>query len=173
MKKRIISFILVLALCAGLLPMAADAGTYKVYYRSVGDSNHESTAEDAYITVEIAPAKPADVPAQKLGISTPERTPGGPRRGKFARIDTKRLQNAPRDDRIGVPRRISTSVVHRLRHPRRRGRTQAFQARQRRGRVADADLAVSPNQNAQGHGGGAAAGVFPYHRAERDPYLQD
>ena len=100
--------------------------------------------------------------------------PGGlPPPGKFARIDTKRLQNAPRDDRIGVPRRISTSVVHRLRHPRRRGRTQAFLARQRRGRAADADLAAPPNQNAQGHGGGSAAGVFPYHRAQRDPYLQD
>ena len=44
-------------------PTATDAGTYKVYYRSVGDENHESTGDDAYITVEIA-KKPIDVPAE-------------------------------------------------------------------------------------------------------------
>ena len=41
---------------------ATDAGTYNVYYRSVGDENHESTADTAYITVEIA-KKQIDVPA--------------------------------------------------------------------------------------------------------------
>ena len=43
------------------LPSATNAGTYKVYYYSSGDANHNATSQSAYITVTIGNSKTAVV----------------------------------------------------------------------------------------------------------------
>ena len=48
------------------LPVALNAGDYKVYYRSTGDDNHNGTAEDAYITVTINRQPSARIEAQNV-----------------------------------------------------------------------------------------------------------
>lgn len=43
------------------IPLGFDAGDYKVYYRSSGDNNHNSTSEDAFIEVTIKRLNAASV----------------------------------------------------------------------------------------------------------------
>ena len=83
--------------------------------------------------------------------------------GNRKSCDKKRLQFSAADGMI-TKQTIQGSFIGRTPYPPSRGRrvrSQAF-CHRKMARCMASQLLAEPKENAQGHGGGAAAGVFPY-----------
>ena len=94
--------------------------------------------------------------------------------GNRKSCDKKRLQFSAADGMI-TKQTIQGSFIGRTPYPPSRGRrvrSQAF-CHRKMARCMASQLLAEPKENAQGHGGGAAAGVFPYPAPKRDAIHSD